>query len=260
MHLQASLGVSLLQMLGPSDAARTAIARGLTIAQAHGDALNQVRLLGMLSMFHVRDGDFIASLNDARRSRAVEGVAENPTALALANSILGRALQFVGEHDAYRVKRWRPRRDIGHARSKLANPSWSGSSYFGGYRDGEEPVVPRLPRAIQASPGADNQGRRSATIIRHRLVWPCQGHLGSSFGSVICAKLKSMRNGRPLTLNPRTGPVHRSCERLQGRIGPLLRRCASRSAVSRRMPGAARGNALLDAQVPGFDYPMLKVS
>ena len=104
MHLQASLGVSLLQMLGPSDAARTAMARGLTIAQAHGDALNQVRLLGMLSMFHVRDGDFIASLNDARRSRAVEGVAENPTALALANSILGRALQFVGEHDASRVK------------------------------------------------------------------------------------------------------------------------------------------------------------
>jgi hypothetical protein len=66
MHLQASLGVSLLQMLGPSDAARTAMARALTIAQAHGDALNQVRLLGMLSMFHVRDGDFIASLNDAR--------------------------------------------------------------------------------------------------------------------------------------------------------------------------------------------------
>jgi len=29
---------------------------------------------------------------------------DNPPALALANSILGRALQFVGEHDAYRVE------------------------------------------------------------------------------------------------------------------------------------------------------------
>ena len=104
MQLQASLGVSLMQMLGPSDAARAAMARGLAIAQARDDALNQVRLLGMLSMFHVRNGDFMASLDDARRSRAVEGAADNPTALALANSILGRAFQFVGEHDASRVE------------------------------------------------------------------------------------------------------------------------------------------------------------
>jgi predicted ATPase len=104
MQLQASLGVSLLQMLGPSDAAHTAMTRGLAIAESRGDVLNQVRLLGMLSMFRVRDGDFIASLDDAKRSRAVDGVAGNPTALALANSILGRALQFVGEHDASRVE------------------------------------------------------------------------------------------------------------------------------------------------------------
>jgi predicted ATPase/DNA-binding winged helix-turn-helix (wHTH) protein len=104
MQLQASLGVSLLQMFGPSDAAHNALARGLAIAEARGDALNQVRLMGMLSMLHVRNGDFIASLNDAKRSHAVEGVAGNPTALALANSILGRALQFVGEHDTSRLE------------------------------------------------------------------------------------------------------------------------------------------------------------
>ncbi|MCL2427905.1 MAG: hypothetical protein FWD12_01570 [Alphaproteobacteria bacterium] len=104
MQLQASLGVSWMQMLGQSDEAYTAMTRALAIAQAQGDVLNQVGLLGMLSMFHVRDGNFITSLRDAKLSRAVEGALDNPPALALANSILGRALQFVGEHDASRVE------------------------------------------------------------------------------------------------------------------------------------------------------------
>jgi hypothetical protein len=55
-------------------------------------------------MFHVREGDFKTSLRNATRSRAVGGTEENPTALALANSILGRALQFVGEHEASRLE------------------------------------------------------------------------------------------------------------------------------------------------------------
>ena len=58
MQLQASLDVSLMQMLGQSDESYTAIARGLAIAQARGDVLNQVGLLGMRSMFRVRYGDF----------------------------------------------------------------------------------------------------------------------------------------------------------------------------------------------------------
>jgi predicted ATPase/DNA-binding winged helix-turn-helix (wHTH) protein len=98
MDLQASLGVSSMQVHGQSDAARAALSRSLTIAKARGDVLNQVGLLGMLSMFDVRDGDFKTSLHYAKLSREVEGIAENSPAMALANSILGRALQFVGEH------------------------------------------------------------------------------------------------------------------------------------------------------------------
>ena len=98
MHLQASLGVSSMQMHGQSDAARVALSRGLAIAEARGDVLNQVGLLGMLSMFDVRDGDFKTSLHYAKLSRAVDGTVENSAAMALANSILGRALQFVGDH------------------------------------------------------------------------------------------------------------------------------------------------------------------
>jgi predicted ATPase/DNA-binding winged helix-turn-helix (wHTH) protein len=104
MNLQASLGVSSMQMRGQSDAARAALNRSLAIAEARGEVLNQVALLGMLSMFEVRDGDFKTSLHYARLSRAVDGAAENAPAMALANSILGRALQFVGEHGDSRVE------------------------------------------------------------------------------------------------------------------------------------------------------------
>jgi hypothetical protein len=104
MHLQASLGVSSMQMHGQSDTARAALSRGLAIAEARGDVLNQVGLLGMLSMFHVRDGDFKTSLHYAKLSRAVDETVENSAAMALANSILGRALQFVGDHSGSRVE------------------------------------------------------------------------------------------------------------------------------------------------------------
>ena len=104
MHLQASLGVSSMQMHGQSDAARAALSRSLAIAQARGDVLNQVGLLGMLSMFHVRDGDFKTSLHYAKLSRAIDGTVENSAAMALANSNLGRSLQFVGDHSGSRVE------------------------------------------------------------------------------------------------------------------------------------------------------------
>jgi len=98
MHLQASLGVSSMLMHGESDAALAALNRSLALAEARGDVLNQVGLLGMLSMFEVRAGSFRTSLDYARLSRTVGGIVDNSAAMALANSILGRALQFVGEH------------------------------------------------------------------------------------------------------------------------------------------------------------------
>jgi predicted ATPase len=104
MNLQASLGVSSMQVHGQSDAARVALIRSLTIAEARGDVLNQVGLLGMLSMFDVRDGDFRSSLHYARLSRAVDGTVENSAAKALGNSILGRALQFEGKHRDSRLE------------------------------------------------------------------------------------------------------------------------------------------------------------
>ena len=104
MHLQASLGVSSMQMYGQGDAGRVALNRSLAIAEARGDALNQVGLLGMLSMFYTRDGDFKTALHYAKLSRAVTGTVKDPAAMALAHSTLGRSLHFMGDHSGARAE------------------------------------------------------------------------------------------------------------------------------------------------------------
>jgi hypothetical protein len=86
--------------------------------------LTQIGLLGMLSMFFVRDGDFKTSLHYAKLSRAIEGSAGTTPAMGLASSILGRALQFVGDHQQ------------SHAQLEASFRYWSrppqtGKVYFG---------------------------------------------------------------------------------------------------------------------------------
>jgi predicted ATPase/DNA-binding winged helix-turn-helix (wHTH) protein len=108
MHLQAGLGASSMYMHGQSEAARAALSRSLAIAEARSDVLHQVGLLGVLSMFHTRDGDFKTALDYARRSRtvalAVTRTVEESAGVALAQSTLGRSLHFVGDHSAARVE------------------------------------------------------------------------------------------------------------------------------------------------------------
>jgi len=99
MQLQSNLGVASMHLYGPSDAARAALNRSLAIAESRGDVLSQVGMLGTLSMFCTRDGEFKLSLDHARRARAVAGTADEPDVTALAQSTLGRALHFVGDHN-----------------------------------------------------------------------------------------------------------------------------------------------------------------
>ena len=93
-----------MQMHGQSDIARVALNRSLAIAEARGDALNQVGLLGVLSMFHTREADFKTALHYAKNSRSVAGTVNDPAGIALAHSILGRSLHFMGDHSGARVE------------------------------------------------------------------------------------------------------------------------------------------------------------
>ena len=104
MHLQAALGVSLMFMRGGRDAARVALERSLAIAEERGDALDQVRLLGPLNMFHLRIGSFTTALQYAKRCSAAAATVEDPVAIALAHSILGISLHLGGDLVGARVE------------------------------------------------------------------------------------------------------------------------------------------------------------
>jgi predicted ATPase/DNA-binding winged helix-turn-helix (wHTH) protein len=97
MHLQAALGISSMQMYGEDDSVRVALNRSLVIAEEHGDALHQVGLLGMLHMSYFRGGEFKIALDYARRCRFLAGTLDDPAAMALAHSVLGRSLQIGGD-------------------------------------------------------------------------------------------------------------------------------------------------------------------
>jgi predicted ATPase/DNA-binding winged helix-turn-helix (wHTH) protein len=97
MHLQAALGVSLMFMRGGRNAALVALERSFAIAEERGDALDQVRLLGPLNMFHLRTGSFTTALQCAERCAAAIATVEDPVAIAVAHSILGISLHLRGD-------------------------------------------------------------------------------------------------------------------------------------------------------------------
>jgi tetratricopeptide (TPR) repeat protein len=78
--------------------------RGLAIAEDRGDVFEQVRLLGPLSMFHRRSGDYNTALQYAKHCSALARTTEDPVAIVLAHSNLGLSLQPVGELIAARTE------------------------------------------------------------------------------------------------------------------------------------------------------------
>jgi predicted ATPase/DNA-binding winged helix-turn-helix (wHTH) protein len=103
MHLQAALGVSLMFTRGGQDAARVALSRSLAIAEARADPVDEVRVLGPLSMFHLRTGNFNAALNHAKRCCALAQAADDDLAIELARSVLGTSLHLSGDLESARV-------------------------------------------------------------------------------------------------------------------------------------------------------------
>lgn len=97
MHLQAAFGVSSMYMHGGRDAARVALSRSLEIAEERGDALDQLRILGPLNMFHLRTGEFKTALDYARRCSAIAAIVSDSATIASTHSILGNSLHFGGD-------------------------------------------------------------------------------------------------------------------------------------------------------------------
>jgi hypothetical protein len=103
-HLQAAMGVSLMFTRGGQDAARVALNRSLAIAEAGGGPIEEVRVLGPLSMFYLRTGNFKAALNYARRCSALARTMDDEIAIDLARSVLGTSLHLSGDLGSARVE------------------------------------------------------------------------------------------------------------------------------------------------------------
>jgi predicted ATPase/DNA-binding winged helix-turn-helix (wHTH) protein len=104
MHIQAALGLSLMFTLGNSEAAGVALDRSLAIAEERKDAFNQLQLLGRVHIFHERMGQFETALRYAKRGSVVSGVLGDPSAIAVAQSLLGVSLHLLGDHDGARTQ------------------------------------------------------------------------------------------------------------------------------------------------------------
>jgi predicted ATPase len=104
MHLQAGLGISSMHLYGENEHAREALNRSLALAEAEHDATSEAGLLGMLHMFHFRSGDFNVALSFAKRCRVLADTVDDPAALALAHSILGRSLLMMGDLSGARAE------------------------------------------------------------------------------------------------------------------------------------------------------------
>ncbi|TQF27180.1 transcriptional regulator [Bradyrhizobium sp. UNPF46] len=98
MHIQAALGLTLMFTRGGSEAARSALSRSLAIAEARGDEVNQLQLLGRMHIFHERMGEFDAALGYAQQSLAVASSLGDTASIALAHSLLGVSLHLAGRH------------------------------------------------------------------------------------------------------------------------------------------------------------------
>ena len=97
MHLQATLGVSLMFLRGQGEAAATALNGSFAIAKRIGDAVTEVKVMAPLVMFHLRIGDFRTALEYGRRAAAISKELADPGPLALAHSLLGISLTHTGD-------------------------------------------------------------------------------------------------------------------------------------------------------------------
>jgi predicted ATPase/DNA-binding winged helix-turn-helix (wHTH) protein len=100
LALQEALAISSMFTRGNSDAVRSAIERGLGLAEALGDRQYQLNLLAGLNIFLTRIGDFRAALDYAERSVSVVADGDEHSERVMADWMLGVSHHLVGNQEA----------------------------------------------------------------------------------------------------------------------------------------------------------------
>jgi predicted ATPase/DNA-binding winged helix-turn-helix (wHTH) protein len=97
MELQAALGLSRLFTEGPSATVSDTLRRALDLAMGLGELRPQLRLIGALHLFHIRIGEYRASIELAERALGVAGAIGDATGLLEAEWMLGMSHHWVGD-------------------------------------------------------------------------------------------------------------------------------------------------------------------
>jgi len=121
IEVYGSLALSLMFADGNSDKVRDAFNTGLSLAERHGDAYRQLRLLSGLSMYFHRIVDVAGALEVARRGEAVAKKTGRADDKAIADSMLGWACYLLGEHS--QAKKHIERALLGSPRLRQFNAS-----------------------------------------------------------------------------------------------------------------------------------------
>jgi hypothetical protein len=100
MILQEALALSSMFTKGNGDEVRTAIERGLSLAETFEDRDHQLQLLAGLNIFLTRIGDFRGALIVAERGVVIAEAAKDPAGLVMTDWMLGVSHHLVGNQAA----------------------------------------------------------------------------------------------------------------------------------------------------------------
>ncbi len=98
LELQASLAQSIMFSKGNGEEVRTALFRGLELAERLEERHLQLQLLSSLHIFHGRIGHFTTSMTFAQKSILVAEALGDAGGIAAAHSFLGISLHFAGNY------------------------------------------------------------------------------------------------------------------------------------------------------------------
>lgn len=157
LELQAALGITLMFTRGNSEAAGNALTRALQIAVAVDDRWNQLRLLGLLHIFHERIGEYATAMGHA--TRAVQAAEELgvPEAIGIAYSLSGISHHLAGDQT-------RARRELELSLQNSLPSARSRTIHYGFDHRNRSAIA--LARTLWLLGYAEQAGRLARQIVR----------------------------------------------------------------------------------------------
>jgi len=180
LELQTALGITLMFTRGNTEAAGNALTRALEIASALDDRWNELRLLGLLHIFHERIGEYTTAMRHATRAVEVADEVNAPEAIGIAYSLSGISHHLAGDQK-------RARRELERSLQNSPPSARSLTIHYGFDHRNRSAIA--LARTLWLSGHAEQAGRLARQIVREAaqlnhsvtyciaLIWSLSVHL-----------------------------------------------------------------------------------